>query len=130
MLLAGIFEYPRIAIDDGEATRLAETFARVARWYDIPEISEKAADHYAFVLAGIMVWGTRVMTEARERRARARGDLARVVNPQPASTAQAGPQPAPGNGRAQEPPDPRNPRHVEVDGMGTIEIPPVTPNLQ
>jgi len=129
MLLAGIFEFPRIKIDEDEATRLAETFARVARWYDIPEISEKAADHYAFFLAAIMVWGTRAMAEYRERQSRARGDAARVVNP---------PQPAPpgasqaaGNGAApREPPDPRNPRTVEVDGMGTIEIPPVVGNMQ
>jgi hypothetical protein len=126
MLLAGIFEYPRIKIDEDEATRLAETFARVARWYDIPEISEKAADHYAFFLAAVMVWGTRAMAEYRDRQNRQRGDVARVVNP----STPPGPSTRAQDGNGMEPPDPRHPRSVEVDGMGTVEIPPVSPNIQ
>jgi hypothetical protein len=126
MMLSGIFEAPRLAIDDSEATRLAESFARVARWYDIPEVPEKVADHYAFAMALIMVYGTRVMAEINDRR---------KVRPPPHPVQQSAPQPAtsPGNGGApegsgaREPPDPRNWRTVDVDGIGPIDIPPVSP---
>jgi hypothetical protein len=132
-MLAAIFEAPRLGITDDEAQRLAETFARVARWYDFPEISEKITDHYAFATAVIMVYGTRIAAEIADRR-RGRAPL-RTVSPT------AGPQPAatsPGNGATappegsgvREPPDPRNWRKVDVDGLGTIDIPPVSPTPQ
>jgi hypothetical protein len=58
-MLAGLCSAPGIAIDDGEATRLAEATQRVLRWYDIPEIGEKATDHYGLAMAVGMIYGTR-----------------------------------------------------------------------
>jgi hypothetical protein len=60
LMLARIFHAPNFEIDDGEAGRIAESFQRVARWYDMPEIGEKALDHYAFATALVAVYGPRI----------------------------------------------------------------------
>jgi hypothetical protein len=128
LLLAGLFHNERLKLADEEGERLAETIGRVIRWYDIPAISERAADHYAFAMAAIMIWGTRIMTEINERK-KARG-APTVIRPvsqaSPAPQAAAG-EPNPGN---REPPDPREWRRVDVDGVGPIDIPPVGGTVQ
>lgn len=58
-MLAGLCKAPGIAIDEDEADQLAKSFERVIRWYDIPEIGEKAMDHYAFAATLGTVYGTR-----------------------------------------------------------------------
>jgi hypothetical protein len=128
MMIAGIFHAPRWAITDDEATRVAETFARVARWYNIPEVPERIADHYGFLMALAMVYGTRIMTEWNEANKKTV-----TVKPVPtqASTHGAGPQAstngaAPQGSGVHEPPDPRDWRKVQVDGVGEVDIPPVT----
>jgi hypothetical protein len=121
MMIAGIFHAPRWAITDDEATRVAETFARVARWYNIPEVPERIADHYGFLMAVIMVYGTRAMTEWNEANKKT-VTVKPVPSPAPqASTNGAAPQPG-----VHEPPDPRDWRKVQVDGVGEVDIPPVT----
>jgi hypothetical protein len=119
LLLAGLFHNERIKLDDAEGERLAETIGRVIRWYDIPAISEKAADHYAFAMAAIMIWGTRIATEINERK-KARG-AAVVIRPAGLSS----PAPQASHDGPREPPDPTEWRRVDVDGVGPIDIPPV-----
>ena len=101
----------------------------MARWYDIPEVSERLADHYTCFAAMAMVWGTRIMAEINERRAL----RARPVNPPPSPAAATSPtngQTAPEGSGVREPPDPRNPRTIDVDGFGRVDIPPVVGNMQ
>jgi hypothetical protein len=128
MFLAGMFQAPRWAITEGEAERLSEGFARFARWYDFPEISDKIADHYVFAMALGVVYGTRLMAEINEARKAKAPPI--VMPPSP------GPQPTPANARhgetpdgdPREPPDPRNWRTIDVEGV-QLDIPPVTGNI-
>lgn len=124
-MLATITQAPSIAIEQPEADRLAETFARVARWYDIPDVGEKAADHYAFIMAVGVIYGTRLVAAFRNRPRREPTPPAAVRQPavtQPPSMSQAPQRGA--NGQI-EPPDPRLGQRVHVEGLGDLDIPPL-----
>lgn len=113
-----------IKIEESEADRLATTFAGVARWYDMPDVGEKAADHYAFLLTVAMVYGAKIVAEWNDRRNDRRNDARQgeIIPPEPVAPSSTASEQDP-----RQPPDPRNWRHVDVDGMGPIDIPPVTP---
>jgi hypothetical protein len=125
MFIAAAREAPRWAITDDEAERLAQGFARFAKWYDFPEISEKIADHYVFAMACGMVWGTRLLAELNDSR-KGRHPQPPIVTVVPDVAQQ--PQAA-GTTNGREPPDPRNWRKETVEGFGAVDIPPVTGNI-
>jgi hypothetical protein len=132
LILAGIFQNDRLKLDDDEGQRLAETTARVLRWYDVPVVTEKMADHYAFIMAAVMVLGTRLMAEINERRKGTRPAASAPAGPSPGPS--SGPSPGPSSGPSpgpsqpggpREPPDPREWSKLDVAGLGTVDIPPL-----
>jgi hypothetical protein len=112
LMLAGLCSAPGIAIDQTEAERLAATFGRVARWYDIPEIGEKAMDHYALAVTLATVYGTRLFAWMNTKGA-----------PGPGKPAPPRPQPQP-NPSQQGPRGDGSLSLVDVN-LGELEVPPL-----
>ena len=131
-MFAAITQSQTLAIEEDEAARLAETFGRVSRWYDIPEVGEKAADHYAFFMAIGMVYGTRIFAAINNKKQKPAPPRMQVsAGPAPISTT---PPPVVPNPPAKpinpdapgaEPPDPRLWSQVDVPGLGKLDIPPL-----
>jgi hypothetical protein len=113
-MLAGLCQAPGIAIDTGEAERLAAAIGRVSRWYDIPEIGEKAMDHYALAVALATIYGTRLFAWSNAANA-AKGA------PGPGKPAPPRPQPQPA------PQAPRGDGSLSLEDitLGAIEVPPL-----
>jgi len=120
LMLATIAKAPQWALEDDEAGRLAETFGRVSRWYDIPEVGEKAADHYAFFMAIAMVYGTRLFASAKASKT-----AVAAPQSQPAPSANPNPAPVPLQKEHAKPGDPRAWSKMYVEGIGEIDVPPL-----
>lgn len=125
-MLATLTQAPAWAIEQSEADRLAETFARVARWYDIPDVGEKAADHYGFIMAIGVVYGTRLVAAFRNSgRTNKPGQGAAGTNPVPPAQPAAPSYSPPVRQKHDEPPDPRFGQKMMVEGLGELDIPPL-----
>jgi hypothetical protein len=137
-MIATLAHAPKWALEDYEGERMAETFARVARWYDVPggnsERMEKITDHYSFFCAFVAVYGTRIFagTEKKPQPFRPAPVTVTPAAPagpsfQPAPVAVA-PAPEPARANPQpggEPPDPRHWSKTYIEGIGEVDIPPL-----
>jgi hypothetical protein len=120
MMLAGLCQAPGLALDESEAERLATTIGRVSRWYDIPEIGEKAMDHYALAVALATIYGTRLFAYINTA-------AASKGAPGPGRPAPPRPQPSPQQPQQPTPTTPRGDGSLSVTDvwLGSIEVPPL-----
>ena len=105
-MLATITGNSYVAIEQGEAEKLAKAMANVARHYDVPGLSQETLDWIGLIQTAGAIYGSRVMASRLERAAQKRDNppkpIVQPIRPSPsAPQTQAVPAEIPGLGNVE-----------------------------